>query len=97
MFDKELTGEIGQGQLKYSKCLPPVALLCYADAMQCKAKRNEPSQEPKDMNVLTISLPTVLTNLGEPLTEAEFEELAKATNMGEKVQYEDLVKTILAN
>lgn len=39
----------------------------------------------------------VLTNLGEPLTEAEFEELAKATNMGEKVQYEDLVKTILAN
>ncbi|KAJ5220706.1 uncharacterized protein N7469_009593 [Penicillium citrinum] len=56
VFDKELTGEIGQGQLKY-----------------------------------------ILTNLGEPLTEAEFEELAKATNMGEKVQYEDLVKTILAN
>jgi hypothetical protein len=49
------------------------------------------------MNKLTPISPPVLTNLGEPLTEAEFEELAKATNMGEKVQYEDLVKTILAN
>jgi len=57
VFDKELTGFIGVGQLRY-----------------------------------------ILTNLGEKMSDEEVDELLKAVDVqGGDVNYEELVRTILAN
>ncbi|CAD0108522.1 unnamed protein product [Aureobasidium uvarum] len=76
VFDKDMTGFIGVGQLRYSTTAPGTIFA-----------------ENK-----TLTQYTVLTNLGEKMSDDEVDELLKAvdTSSGE-INYVDLVKTVLAN
>ncbi|KAI9799393.1 MAG: hypothetical protein M1833_004093 [Piccolia ochrophora] len=78
VFDKDMTGHIGVGQLRYSTC--------------------RASFGAEERQRLTWSDETVLTNLGEKMSDEEVDELLKAvdTSSGE-INYTDLVRTILAN
>lgn len=75
VFDKDLTGYIGVGELRYG-LFPPLP-----DAMWNGVLMN-----------------TVLTSLGEKLTNEEVDELLKGMDVhGDQVNYTDFVKMILAN
>lgn len=81
VFDKDMTGFIGVGQLRYSMITLHLGFI-------------------GDYGMPANSLPsaTVLTNLGEKMSDDEVDELLKAvdTSSGE-INYTDLVRTILAN
>lgn len=88
VFDKDMTGFIGVGQLRYS--------------MFAETSQSPPTSLHGKGWTLANSLPLpfylVLTNLGEKMSDEEVDELLKAvdTSSGE-INYTDLVRTILAN
>lgn len=86
VFDKDMTGFIGVGQLRYS--------------MFGHTRMLNPGVDGESMESLLIPFSSglVLTNLGEKMSDDEVDELLKAvdTSSGE-INYTDLVRTILAN
>ena len=98
VFDKDMTGFIGVGQLRYSKLGTPRDFLSLSLSFPLLFPSVERAVECEANHHLCVSCMIVLTNLGEKMSDEEVDELLKAvdTSSGE-INYTDLVRTILAN